>query len=83
MTLILEDPAFAAVGNLQVEIAAIGVTAFLANASHEGGGKFVPSAYNYPKPYPSLRRWTLGMLGAVVRGVQDRKLKRLKHSGAT
>jgi len=35
MTLILEDPALAAVGELQVEIAAIGIAALATNASHE------------------------------------------------
>src|SRR5262249_24391789 len=45
-TLILEDPALAAVGNLQVELAAIGVAALTANASHEGGGKLVPGAHD-------------------------------------
>jgi len=44
MTLILEDPALAAVGNLQVEVAAIGVAALTTNASYEGGGKLVPGA---------------------------------------
>src|SRR5215472_14255955 len=46
MTLILEDPAFAAVGNLQVEVAAIGVAALTANASYEGGGKLIPGAHD-------------------------------------
>src|SRR6516165_6046103 len=41
MTLILEDPAFAAVGHLQVEVAAIGVATLATNASYEGGGKLV------------------------------------------
>src|SRR5215471_15003269 len=45
MTVILEDPAFAAVGNLQVEVAAIGVAALTTNASYEGGGKLVPGAH--------------------------------------
>src|SRR5262249_6704372 len=45
MTLILEDPALAAVGNLQVEVAAIGVAALTTDASYEGGGKLVPGAH--------------------------------------
>src|SRR6516164_2531509 len=62
MTLILEDPTPAAVGNLQVEVAAIGVAALTTNASYEGGGKLVPGAHevtpspiSYPKPYPGCR----------------------------
>src|SRR6516162_3116383 len=63
MTLILEDPAFAAVGNLQVEVAAIGVATFATNASYEGGGKLVPGAHDlYPEFYPSSKRRTLRML---------------------
>ena len=46
MTLILEDPALAAVGNLQIEVAAIGVATLTANASDEGGGKLVPGAHD-------------------------------------
>jgi hypothetical protein len=48
MTLILEDPALAAVGNLQVEVAAIGVAALTTNASYEGRGKLVPGAHALP-----------------------------------
>src|SRR5215467_3729583 len=48
MTLILEDPTLAAVGNLQVEVAAIGVATLTANASYEGGGKLVPGAHESP-----------------------------------
>src|SRR5262249_30330629 len=48
VTLILEDPALAAVGNLQVEVAAIGVAALTANASYEAGGKLVPGAHLPP-----------------------------------
>src|SRR5215510_14553917 len=55
MTLILEDPALAAVGNLQIEVAAIGVAALTANASYEGGGKLVPGAHDAPKLYPSSK----------------------------
>src|SRR5215475_13558399 len=50
MTLILEDPALTAVGNLQVEVAAIGVATLTANASYEGGGKLIPGAHDLPKP---------------------------------
>src|SRR5215831_8930588 len=46
MTLVLEDPAFAAVGNLEVEVAAIGVAALTTNASNEGGGKLIPGAHD-------------------------------------
>ena len=55
MTLILEDPAFAAVGNLQVEVAAIGVATLTTNASYEGGGKLVPGAHDLPKPLSQFR----------------------------
>ena len=48
MTLILKDPTFAAVGNLQVEVAAIGVAALMSNASYEGRGKLVPGAHDLP-----------------------------------
>src|SRR5262245_27737907 len=65
MTLILEDPALAAVGNLQVEVAAIGVAALTANASYEGGGKLVPGAHDLPKFYPSSKRCTLRMVEAA------------------
>jgi len=78
MTLILEDPAFAAVGNLQVEIAAIGVATLTTNASYEGGGKLVPGAHDLPKAlsrfeavYPEDGR-------GGVRGVQEKKAKPLK-----
>src|SRR5262249_8824434 len=56
MTLILEDPAFAAVGNLQVEVAAIGVAALTANASYEGGGKLIPGAHDTLSsiPFPMM-----------------------------
>jgi hypothetical protein len=56
MTLILEDPAFAAVGNLQVEVAAIGVAALTTNAAYEGGRKLVPGRITYPEPYPGSSR---------------------------
>src|SRR5215470_186052 len=65
VTLILEDPAFAAVGNLQVEVAAIGVATLTANASYEGGGKLVPGAHDYPKLYPGSKRCTLRMVEAT------------------
>ena len=66
MTLILEDPALTAVGNLQVEVAAIGVAALTTNASYEGGGKLVPGArMTYPDPYPGLKRRTLRMVEAA------------------
>src|SRR5262249_39704643 len=50
MTLILEDPAFAAIRNLQVEVAAIGVAAVTINASYEGRRKLVPGAHDLPRP---------------------------------
>src|SRR5215813_7476028 len=62
--LILEDPAPAAVGNLQVKVATIGVAAPTANASYEGGGKLVPGAHDHPEPYPSSKR-TLRMVEAA------------------
>src|SRR5262245_25154067 len=56
MTLILEDPALTAVGNLQVKVAGIGVAPLTTNASYEGGRKLVPGAHElYPATYPS---WT-------------------------
>src|SRR5262245_15378374 len=63
MTLILEDPALAAVGNLQVEVAAIGIAALTANASYEGGGELVPGAH--PRLYPCSKRCTLRMVEAT------------------
>src|SRR6516225_410496 len=45
MPLILEDPASATVGDLQVQVAAIGVAALTTNASDEGGRKLVPGAH--------------------------------------
>src|SRR6516165_893314 len=45
MPLILEDPASAAVGNLQVQVAAIGIAALTTNASDEGGRKLVPGPH--------------------------------------
>src|SRR5262245_33534745 len=48
MTLILEDPALTAVGNLQVEVATIGVAALTTNAAYEGGRKLVPGAHVLP-----------------------------------
>jgi hypothetical protein len=48
MTLILEDPAFAAVAKLQKEVAAIGVAALTTNASYEGRGQLVPGAHDLP-----------------------------------
>jgi hypothetical protein len=51
ITLILEDPAFAAVGHLQVEVAAIGVAALTTNASYEGCGQLIPGAHD-PNLYP-------------------------------
>src|SRR5215472_11852476 len=63
--LILEDPAPAAVGNLQVKVATIGVAAPTANASYEGGGKLVPGAHDLPHLYPGLMRWTLRMVDAA------------------
>src|SRR6516162_8259165 len=65
MTLILEDPALAAVGNLQVEVAAIGIAALTANASDEGGGKLVPGAHDLPKVYPGSKRCTQRMVEAA------------------
>jgi len=40
MTLILEDPALAAVGNLQVEVAAIGIAALTALRTKEAESLF-------------------------------------------
>src|SRR5262245_34627003 len=65
MTLILEDPALAAVGNLQVEVAAIGVAALTANASYEGGGKLVPGAHDLPRLYPGSNQCTPRMVEAA------------------
>src|SRR5262245_25933960 len=48
MTLILEDPTSAAVGNLQVKVATIGVAALTTNAAYEGGRKLVPGAHVLP-----------------------------------
>src|SRR6516162_8710100 len=64
MTLILEDPALAAVGHLQIEVAAIRVAALTANASYEGCGKLIPNAH-YHKPYPGSERSTLRMVEAA------------------
>src|SRR5262245_34026611 len=78
MTLILEDPALTAVGNLQVEVAAIGVAALTANASYEGGGKLVPGAHDLPKA-PSRFEAVCSEDGrGGVRGAQEKKAKPLK-----
>jgi len=78
MTLILEDPAFAAVGNLQVEVAAIGVATLATNASYEGGGKLVSGAHDlYPEFYPSSKTYPEDARGGV-RAAQEEKLKPLK-----
>ena len=65
MTLILEDPALPAIGDLKVEIAAIGVATLTTNGAYEGGRKLVPSRMFYPKPYPSSQRGTQRMLEAA------------------
>jgi hypothetical protein len=76
MPLILEDPASAAVGHLQVEVAAIGVAALTANASDEGGGKLVPgylpsALSRFEAMYPEDDR-------GGVRRAQEDKAKPLK-----
>jgi hypothetical protein len=77
MTLILEDPALTAVGNLQVEVAAIGVATLTANASYEGGGKLVPGALSqFRMMDPEDGR-------GDVRATQEKKAKPLKWPGAT
>src|SRR5262249_11599727 len=52
MTLILKDPAFAAVGHLQIEVAAIGVATLTTNASDEGSRKLIPGAHELPCDIP-------------------------------
>src|SRR6516165_6895380 len=78
MTLILEDPALAAVGNLQVEVAAIGVAALTANASYEGGGKLVPGAHDLPKVLSRFKAMYPEDGRGGVRGAQEKKAKPLK-----
>src|SRR6516162_2757875 len=78
MTLILEDPALAAVGNLQVEVAAIGVAALTANASYEGGGKLVPGAHDLPKVLSRFKAMFPEDARGGVRGAQEKKAKPLK-----
>src|SRR6516164_2302679 len=78
MTLILENPAFAAVGNLQVEVAAIGVEALTANASDEGGGKLVPGAHNLPTALSRFEAMYPEDGRGGVRGPQEKKAKPLK-----
>jgi hypothetical protein len=66
MTLILEDPAFSAVGNLQVKVAAIGVATLTMNASYEGSRKLVPGTHlpqalsRSKRMYPEDGRGSLG-----------------------
>jgi hypothetical protein len=71
MTLILEDPTFAAVGHLQVEVAAIRVATVAMNASYEGRGKLVPGTHDLPQALSQFKtiypedgrggvRWTQG-----------------------
>jgi hypothetical protein len=78
MTLILEDPALAAVGNLQVEIAAIGVAALTANASYEGGGKLVPGAHDLPYALSRFQMMQHEDGRGAVRAAQGWKAKPLK-----
>jgi hypothetical protein len=78
MTLILEDPAFAAVGNLQVEVAAIGVAALTTDASYEGGGKLVPGAYDLPYALSQFKLAYPGDDRGGVRGAQEKKAQPLK-----
>src|SRR5262245_45341105 len=78
MTLILEDPAFAAVGNLQVEVTAIGVAALTANASYEGGGKLVPGAHGLPLALSQFQLMYPEDGRGGLRGAQERKAKLLK-----
>src|SRR5215472_14534166 len=75
MTLILEDPALPAVGDLQVEVAAIGVAALTANASYEGGGKLVPGAHDdLPKALSRFEAMCSEDGRGSVRGRKRRKL---------
>src|SRR5215831_8242288 len=78
MTLILEDPALAAVGNLQVQVAAIGVAALTTNASYEGGRKLVPCAHHVPCALSLLRTMYPEDGRGAVRGAQEGKAKPLK-----
>src|SRR5215469_10897280 len=78
ITLILEDPAFAAVGNLQVEVAAIGVAALTANAAYEGGGKLVPGAHGLPSALSQFESMNPEDGRGGVRGPQEKKTKPLK-----
>src|SRR5262245_41313046 len=78
MTLILEDPALTAVGNLQVEVAAIGVATLTANASYEGGGKLVPGAHDLPKALSRFEAMHPEDGRGGVRGAQGKKAKPLK-----
>jgi hypothetical protein len=74
MTLILEDPAFAAVGKLQVQVAAIGVATLTTNASYEGGGKLVPGAHDLPY---ALSQFQLMYPEDGRGGVRGRKRRKL------
>ena len=75
---ILEDPALAAVGNLQVEVAAIGVAALTANAAYEGGGKLVPGAHDLPKALSRFESMYPEDARGSLRGPQEKKAKSLK-----
>src|SRR6516165_10149822 len=68
MTLILEDPA----------LAAIGVAALTANASYEGGGKLVPGAHDLPKVLSRFKAMYPEDGRGGVRGAQEKKAKPLK-----
>src|SRR5215469_10429481 len=78
MTLILEDPAFAAVGNLQVEVAAIGVATLTTNASYEGSGKLVPGAHGLPFALSQFQLMYPGDGRGGVRAAQEWKAERMK-----
>src|SRR6516164_7898858 len=78
MTLILEDPAFAAVGHLQVEVAAIRVATVAMNASYEGCGKLVPGTHDLPQALSQFKTIYPEDGRGGVRWTQGEKAKSLK-----
>jgi len=65
MTLILEDPALAAIGNLQVQVAAIGVAASRRTLRTKDADSLFQARMIHPDFYPGYERRYVRMVEAA------------------
>src|SRR5262245_1110362 len=76
--LILEDPASAAVGHLEVKVATIGVATLTPNAAYKGGRKLVPGTHGLPSALSRFKMMNPEEARGGVRTTQAKKNEPLK-----